>query len=199
MTNILLTRHGHVDNPARIFYGPDIHLSERGKRQILALARDMKSAGKIPTRIIYSPYVRTTESAMLFADTLDIVNISSDDRLVEWQVGDWYGKPLADFYAYTKYDQFPAYPLPPELEPLESCAMRVQQVLTEIVRDAPNETVLVVSHREPLASAILTYQQKKLDTIRELELPTASSWESSFETTEKPSHLALRFDRSSLD
>jgi broad specificity phosphatase PhoE len=199
MTNILLTRHGHVENPHQVFYGPDARLSDQGKRQILTLAQDIKTAGIIPTRLIASPYTRTQESAEILSSILKIQNISSDDRLVEWQVGRWYNKPLAEFYAYTNYAEYPSKELPEDIEPLLSCATRIQHALRDAAAAHPNETILIVSHREPMASALLRYQNKNWDTIHELHFPVASSWELKFEESTTPSHIDLRFDRSKLE
>lgn len=199
MTTILLTRHGHIDNPAQLFYGPDVHLSDKGKRQILALARDMKEAGVSPSRLISSPHVRTQESSELLATILGIQDVSTDTRLVEWKVDGCLGKPQADFYAYTNYLKDPAGNLPSDIEPLATAADRVQHLLTDLVQASNNDTILVVSHREPMASAILRYQNKGFEEIHKLHLPVASSWELEFTRMTRPDHLNCRFDRSSLE
>lgn len=198
MTPVFLLRHGHIDNPKQIFYGPNARLSERGKRQIVLLAEDLKEAGIAPKRIVASPYARTKETAEIVAAILGVREIASDDRLKEWQVGGWYGKPLVDFYAYTDYAEHPDADLPPDIEPLDSCAARMQAAISDARQASPEETTLIVSHREPMASAILRYQKRNWDVIHDLHFPVASSWEIDFTSSDVPSNLALRFDRSTV-
>ncbi|MFA5936022.1 MAG: histidine phosphatase family protein [Patescibacteria group bacterium] len=198
MTRIFLIRHGHVDNPENIFNGPSRTLSERGQRQIEALAEDFKSMEILPTRILCSPFVRTRQTADILSSAFGTSNATPDERLIEWQNVVWWDKPLKEFHAHTHYDQHPNAELPPDIESLDACATRVQSVLHDLVRDADRETLFVVGHREPFASAILRYQGKDFTTIRTLHLPHACAWELGFNEPDQPSVIERRFDRSSL-
>lgn len=199
MTQIYLIRHGHVDNPAGIFYGPDIQLSERGKRQIEALAQDFVTANIQPAHIYSSPYERTRETTAILAAHFSSAAVTFDERLREWQVNSWTGKPLKEFYAYTGHDKNPNAPLPSDIEPLAACADRIQTVITESINQHSEQTIFIVSHGEPLSSAILRYQGKDWSSVLTLTLPFASSWEAIFKETNKPLSLGLKFDRSNVE
>jgi probable phosphoglycerate mutase len=200
MHRVYLIRHGHVDNPRCVFYGPTFPLSDRGYRQINALANDMADAGIHPAAIISSPYLRTLESANIIAARFPDARQTMDNRLEEWRVNGWLDKPLEEFYAATGYREHPSSPLPPTVESLASCAARVSAVIREAIALHPHADICIVGHREPLAAAILTYQGLGFETIRTLSLPRASGWELFFEENEEiPHHAAFRFDRSSLE
>lgn len=199
MTRVFLLRHGHVDNPAQLFYGPDTPLSPRGLRQATALAEKLQAAEVQPSLIISSPYLRTQQTTRQIASIFQGVPLLMDDRLVEWQVGDWFGKPLKDFYDYTKYDQHPAGELPSNIESLEQCAARIQAVLMEVVEQNQGKTIFVVSHREPMASAILKYEQKGWEAIHALHFPYASAWELPFEGSAQPVSCTKYLDCSRLE
>jgi alpha-ribazole phosphatase len=199
MTRVFLIRHGHVENPAHIFYGPDISISSRGERQIEALSQDMNGSEIRPALILSSPYRRAVQTADILARHFPDAMRKTDERLVEWQVGDWYGKPLADFYTYTKYEEHPADVLPPDIEPLSFCAARVHDVLRETVEQYPSADICIVSHREPMASAILSYQDMGWESIHDLSLPVSSAWELVFEASNQPITLKKRFDRSGME
>jgi broad specificity phosphatase PhoE len=198
MPRIFLIRHGHVGAIESVFNGPEVPLSERGERQIQALVEDFQATGITPNKIIASPFTRTQSSAAILSSAFGFP-VETNKDLEEWRVGAWFGKPLKDFYAYTQYDKYPDIPLPPDIEPLETCAKRVQGVLSRIIQNAsPDETIFVVSHREPMVSAILGYQGQGWDSIHAIHFPFASVWELTFERSEQPSSLEKRFDRSTL-
>jgi broad specificity phosphatase PhoE len=199
MNRVYFVRHGHVDNPKDVFYGPTFPLSDRGHRQIEALAKDMDDAGVNPAAIVSSPYLRTIETANILATRFPNARQTMDDRLEEWRVNGWVGKPLSEFYAATRYNEYPTAPLPSSVEPLLACALRIQETVRELIELHPDSDICIVGHREPLASAILHYQQKGFETIRTLPLPRGSAWELLFDDPETPTEVHSRFDRSTLE
>lgn len=186
MTSVYFIRHGHVSNPTGIIYGPDTSLSTDGRRQVELLAAYLKTAGLQPANILSSPYERTRQTTDIIRLHFPGVPISFDERLREWQVGTWTNQPLADFYAATGYDRDANTRLPPGIESIESCAKRIHEVVEEAVREHADQTVFIVSHREPLAAAILKYQNKDWSTIHDLELPFASAWHMTFDQADTP-------------
>ncbi|MEO5927745.1 MAG: histidine phosphatase family protein [Patescibacteria group bacterium] len=196
MTRVFLIRHGLVLNPDKLFYGPTVPLSEQGHRQIEALRGDLREANANPAIILCSPYFRAHKSAEIIAEAFPDAPLTQDERLVEWQVGSWYDKPLKDFYAYTDYLDHPEQDLPEDIEPLTTCAARIQTVIRDAIINHQDKDIFIVSHREPMAAAILDYEEKGWGSIHALPLQVASAWELTFEGDETPTSLKLRFDRS---
>lgn len=199
MTRVFLIRHGHVENPAQVFYGPETPISERGKRQITALGQDLLDAGIHPAAIYASPYLRAQMSAAILSEAFQHLPITTDDRLKEWQVGDWYGKPLKDFYVHTNYLDHPDTKLPDDIEPLADCAARVQATIHEAVATHPSQDVILVAHREPLVSAVLSFEHKSFSGIHALPFHVANCWELTFDGGETPTSVTKRIDRSTLE
>ena len=183
MKTVYLIRHGKVENPDHIFYTPDFPLGVQGTHQAQALAKNIHDAGCHPTRIVASPYVRTRETAEIIAQALDGREIKTDDRLVEWQVGDWFGKPLNDFRTAAGYDEKPFHLKLKNIEQFESASTRIIAVIVELLTDMPEEGCsLIVSHREPMVAAILKLQGKSnWSEIPLLDFPPGSAWKLDFD------------------
>lgn len=173
MKLIYLIRHGEVYNPQELFYGSEVELSERGKRQMTALAQDLQRSGVVPQTIVASPHLRTRQSTEIICGTLDAAYIT-DGRLVEWDVGHWFGRPKKIFYEQTRYDEIPLPALPPEIESLPNAGARVRTVIAELLQS--EGTGLIVSHREPMVSALIQYQNLSWDMIHTLPFHVASAW-----------------------
>jgi len=181
MKTVYLMRHGHVDNPAHVFYGPEFSLSQGGRHDVQMLAETMKREKMDISRIIASPFRRAQESALIIAETLGIVELQTDERLREWDVGPWFNKPLADFYAATHYAETPPRVDDPAVEPLEVMAKRVSDVLHYAADESATGSTLIVSHREPLVSAMLYLQKLPWTGIHQVSFLQACLWEAEFE------------------
>jgi broad specificity phosphatase PhoE len=193
MTKIYLMRHGHTENPDQLFYGPEFPLSEAGRQSIAELAQDMAGAGIGISRIIASPFRRTQETAQIAASAFGVASVETDDRLREWDVNGWFDKPLSDFYAATHYSETPPRVDDPQVEPLERMAQRIVAVLEEVA-GADSGSILLVSHREPLVSALLHLRRASWDGIHQVSFPPGSVWEVEFDG--KKFHEARKkFDR----
>lgn len=194
MHKIYLMRHGMTEH-ADWFCGPDIHLDERGRRQIAAVAQDMLAAGLKIEEIWHSPFARTVESADIAAQILGLKILKPDERLVEWQVGKWFDQSIEAFDAATGYDQNPPPVIhDPEIETLDHMASRVISVLHD-ARDRA-ESVLIVSHREPMVGAILKLQGNAYETIHDVSFPRAAVWEVIFDNNGNYLSSTKLFDHS---
>lgn len=194
MTTVYLVRHGAVDNPQGIEYGrlPGFPLSDRGRRQMTALGNDMKDAGIVPSTIISSPLLRAQESAKIISDVLGIrSNIRTDDQLMEWDQGQWTGHPTDEFAAVSGYYATPMRVV--GMESLETMSERVRTAIAEAVASDPTGPIVIVSHREPIASALLSYLGKGFSAIHDIDLLVGSAWEVIFDDADPRCRKA--FDR----
>ena len=199
MSTIFLVRHGHVDNPDNIFYDRNIPLSPQGAQEMIALAEDIKEQFGTPSSIISSPYLRTRESAEVIAHIFTTPEVKFDDRLIEWQVGDWIGKPLEEFRRFAGYHDDPFSPNFEGLETYSEMAERVIEVIREIAQSLEaDEVSIIVAHREPLASAILRLRNQPDTDMRKIDLPKGSAWKIEFDG-ERVVSVEKSFDHSSKE
>lgn len=172
MNNVLLIRHGAVNNPDNIYYGRsyDLLLSDVGIRQIQALATVFFNKQLIPDRIVSSPLRRTKETAELIARSLGVDNnrIIVDARLTEVSSYGFEGLPFFDLNKiygsdwYSAVDGVESY-----FEPITSQAARMRAALEEHSSDA--RCLFLVSHGDPIASLVYSFQTD-IDNARFREL-----------------------------
>ncbi|QXJ19910.1 MSMEG_4193 family putative phosphomutase [Actinomadura graeca] len=98
MTTLLLLRHGltAMTGPALAGWTPGVHLDERGRAQVSALARRLEP---VPlAAIVSSPLERCVETADAVAAGRPgpAGKVETDDRFGEVRYGDWTGRPLRE-------------------------------------------------------------------------------------------------------
>lgn len=197
MTTIYLTRHGFVDNPRNLFYGPEFSLSEAGHLQIQQLAQDMRTAGVQPKVIFASPFLRTQQTARVIASTLEVADLRTDVRLREWDVGGWFDRPIVEFYEATGYDADPPpEQLPAGIEPLADLGKRVAEAVQEVRRLCEGGIGMVVSHREALVAGLLFLQDRGFSEIHRIALYRGMAWKLEFDEQGELIEAAVAFDRS---
>ena len=182
MQKAILIRHGEVDNPDGTNYGnlPGWHLSQEGRDQIQELSLKLKALSLNICSIVASPLERAQETATILSHALD-VKVSTDKRLTEWDMGDWMGKPLQEFYETSGY--YSPDMITDGMEPLPDLASRVIDSIRYALTTCDGN-IIICSHREPMAAAIIALQQNPWPKIHELDMPMASAWELIFENGE---------------
>lgn len=200
MKTIYLVRHGHVDNQQGIFYDGAFSLSDLGAKQILQIAEDLERDHVTPARIISSPYLRARESAHVLSGVFGH-EVEYDNRLIEWQVGNWFGKDLDTFRSFVGYDHTPFRPHTKGIEDFDSMADRVSQTIQDVVNGLKDgESAVIVGHREPIVSAILRLQDKPDWTeIPLISLPRGAAWKLVFDAVGKMIGAKKAYDRSNPD
>lgn len=199
MKTIYLVRHGKVDNPQGIFYTADFPLGTRGTHQAQALASDIRDAKCDPVKIIASPYVRTRETAEIIAQTLGGKEVLTNDRLIEWQVGDWFGRPLNEFRDAAGYDIQPFHLKLKDIEQFKQASERIISVINALLTEIPEDAcAIIVSHREPMVAAILKLRQSAdWSDIPNLDFEPGTCWKLAFENGNLIEANKV-FDRSSV-
>jgi len=147
---LLLVRHGRTAwNRSGRWHGQaDVPLDELGVRQAQGLAPQI--ARLCPDRVVTSPLIRARRTAQTLAMALGHdVELGSDDRLKEVDVGTWEG--LVDAEVAALDPEFPGSPAADRRfsetgERPSECAARVAAALRDLARSHPGQTVLVVSH-----------------------------------------------------
>jgi len=150
MVTLILVRHGQTDwnKEARIQGQSDIPLNEEGKRQAERIARQL-SRKKIAA-IYTSKLKRAYQTAHTVARPHHL-KVVKDERLNEIAQGDWEGLTLSEArekypVLFEKWLSVPLQTRPPGGENLESVKRRVAEVLNEIIKRHPSQTVVIVAH-----------------------------------------------------
>ncbi|OGY58935.1 MAG: hypothetical protein A3H06_02400 [Candidatus Colwellbacteria bacterium RIFCSPLOWO2_12_FULL_44_13] len=122
-------------------------LTDAGKKQAEKIAKDLK---KKKISVIYtSPYHRTRETAEIVGKILGI-KVITDKRLSELDSGIFNWKPVAEHHAFFKDPIEEFTKTPPKGENLNDAKKRMFEFIREANARHENETILIVSHGDPL-------------------------------------------------
>lgn len=141
---IYSTRHGQTDfNKRDIVLGStDIELNETGLSQAEELAE--KVAGLDIDIIIASPMLRAMKTAQFVAEKNGL-EIITDNRLREWNYGEYEGKTrFTEGFAENKKNF--GVKMGKTGESLLQLAQRVYSALDDIIKNYSEKNVLIVSH-----------------------------------------------------
>lgn len=142
-----MVRHAEVHNPSNIVYGrlPHFGLSAQGRRQAERLARFLAAR---PVAAIYSsPLLRATQTARILSHYHSNVRVQTSRSLQEVRTG-FQGspnsilKPGFSFYEPRK---------DPSDETMQDVFDRMLRFLRSAVARHGGETVVAVSHADPIA------------------------------------------------
>lgn len=148
---LILLRHGQTDANARaLLQGRiDVPLDDTGHLQAQKCGVHIRE--HYPgARVIASPLLRARETASYLADTVEI-----DDRFIELDYGEWDGIAMTDVPQgeWARWRNDPSF-RPPGGESLIELDQRVRPALDDLVDEARQRHVVVVSHVSPIKSAI---------------------------------------------
>ncbi len=150
-TTLHLVRHGEVDNPQGIFYGrlPRYALGPAGRAQAAATARLL--AGEPVAAIYSSPLLRARQTAAAIAREQGGQRVRVSSLLSEVRVP-LEGRPLqegidANWDIYTGNQ--------PPFETAAGVLARVLRFVLLCLRRHPGQTVVAVTHGDPIAFLML--------------------------------------------
>ncbi len=145
---IWVVRHGRTEaNASGLLLGrANPELDEVGRQQAAQIATVIPENA----RVISSPLLRTRQTAEAIRP-----DVTTDDRLLELDYGDFDLKPVrdipADTWAAWRAD---ADFRPPNGETFRELATRVGSLLDEISEEAVDTDVVVVTHVSPIKASI---------------------------------------------
>lgn len=175
----LLMRHGHsqANQQKLIISSPErgisaFGLSEMGEQQLVqAIA---KWAWPNPTRVIHSDFLRTTQTAARVASSFKL-EMSKDERLRERYFGEFEGDGDNHYPDVWALDARDAEHCQHQVEAVSSVAARMMAVIEHWEAQTRDETILLVSHGDPLQILLTALAGKPLSQHREqLALSPAS-------------------------
>lgn len=150
----LLMRHGeshsNADDITNSDPVTDKGLTDSGRQEVLASVEALRTAGI--TKIIHSPFPRTTETAEFVADKLGLsaTDCVAEERLSEIAMGTLEGHHNNDYQNLFKECTNWCDVKPEGGESWQDVKRRVGETLYELEEKYKNETILIVSHNSPL-------------------------------------------------
>jgi len=176
-TLVLLVRHGHTPTTGQLLPGraKGLHLSDDGRKQAQAVADRIATLPKVHA-IYASPLERTRETAAPIAKAHGL-RVKSDRGLLELDIGDWTGwelKKAAKTEEWKTVQQRPSAFRFPGGESFLEMQGRIVDAIERIRAQHPGETVVAVSHADPIKAAAADAVGTPLDLFQRIVISPCS-------------------------
>jgi probable phosphomutase (TIGR03848 family) len=177
-TLILLVRHGTTPTTGKMLPGraSGLHLADKGRAQADVVAGRIAAMGKPPTAIYASPLERTRETAAPIAAALGL-RVRPARGLIEADVGEWTEKSLARLYKTKEWPTVQRWPSGfrfPGGESFNEMSTRSMTAVLGLVESHPGETVVAVSHADPIKAVVAAAAGIPLDLMQRLVISPCS-------------------------
>ena len=179
---VLLVRHGRTPTTGQVLPGraKGLHLSEEG------LAQAVEVAGRIgtladggrggPVAVYASPLERTRETAQPIARRLGL-RVRSDRGLLECDFGEWTGAKLSDLAKKPEWATVQRNPSGfrfPGGESFLEMQTRMTAAISRLAAHHPGQTVVAVSHADPIKAVVAQAAGTPLDLFQRLTVAPCS-------------------------
>ena len=183
---VLLVRHGWTPTTGQVLPGraPGLHLSDEGLAQAEAVAgrigqlaeRTDGTTGRGPVAVYASPLERTQETAKPIARRLGL-RVRTDRGLLECDFGAWTGAKLSDLAKKPEWATVQRNPSGfrfPSGESFLEMQTRMATALARLVERHPGETIVAVSHADPIKAVVAQAAGTPLDLFQRLTVAPCS-------------------------
>ncbi|MGI9032134.1 MAG: phosphoglycerate mutase [Acidimicrobiales bacterium] len=156
-TLVLFVRHGHTPTTGKLLPGraKGLHLSDDGRAQAQAVA-DRLAGLKSLDAIYASPLERARETAAPIAAARGL-RVAIERGLLEVDVGDWTGRELKAVAKLAEWKVVQRYPSGfrfPGGESFVEMQARMVTTVAKLRAAHPGQTVVAVSHADPIKAAV---------------------------------------------
>ena len=168
-TMVLLVRHGQTPTTGATLPGraKGLHLADSGVAQAQAAAE--RIAGLKNVAAVYaSPLERTRETAKPIAAARGL-KVQIHRGLLECEFGDWTGAKLSDLRKLPEWRTVQSYPSGfrfPNGESFAEMQTRMVGTIDELVARHPGQTIVAVSHADPIKAALAQALGTHLDLFQ---------------------------------
>lgn len=174
---MLYVRHGHTPTTGKVLPGRarGLHLSEAGESQARAVADRLSVLDKV-TAVYSSPLERTRETAGFIAHRLGL-KVTTDRGLIEVETGEWTGRELQSVRKEAAWKAVQLYPSGfrfPEGETFLDIQSRIVSTVERLCRSHQGETIVVVSHADPIKCAVAHALGVHLDLFQRIAISPCS-------------------------
>ena len=166
-----MVRHGRTPTTGQVLPGraKGLHLGEEGVAQAEREAARIAALGKGRVKAVYaSPMERTKETAAPIAAALGR-KVVIERGLLEADFGAWTGKKLSDLYKKPEWQQVQKYPSGfrfPDGESFAEMQQRMVGAIQKLVAAHPGQTIVAVSHADPIKAAVSHAMGSHLDLFQ---------------------------------
>jgi probable phosphoglycerate mutase len=176
-TTILLVRHGQTPTTGTKLPGraPGLHLADTGRGQAEAAARRIAKLDKV-TAVYASPLERTRETAAPIAAALGL-RVRRNRGLLECDFGEWTGSDLKDLMKLPEWRTVQQYPSGfrfPGGESFTEMQVRMTSTLAALAERHRGETIVAVSHADPIKAALADALGTHLDHFQRIVVSPCS-------------------------
>ena len=177
-TTFVLVRHGVTSTTGRVLPGraPGLHLAEAGRAQAEAAAGAIARMRPRPRALYVSPLERARETAAPIAAALT-VRAQVERGLNECDFGAWTGKRLANLARRAEWRTVQHAPSGfrfPEGESFAEMQQRVWSALERLAARHRGQSVVCVSHADPIKAAVTFALGVPLDLFQRTVISPAS-------------------------
>lgn len=177
ITRVLLVRHGRTPTTGTVLPGraPGLHLAEDGRKEAEATAERI-AALKAVAAVYSSPLERAQETAEIIAARRSL-SVRIEPGLLECDIGDWTGWEIAKAAKTPEWTAVQRYPSGfrfPGGESFMEIQARMTGTIAALVARHPGETVVAVSHADPIKTALAHALGTPLDLFQRIMIATAS-------------------------
>ncbi len=176
-TVALFVRHGVTATTGKVLPGRarGLHLAEDGRVQAAAVA-DRLARLKQVHAVYASPLERTRETAAAIGRRLEL-KVGTERGLLECDFGDWTGaelKTLAKLPEWRTVQRYPSGFRFPGGESFKEMQTRVTGTVARLRERHPGQTVVLVSHADPIKAAVADAAGTPLDLFQRLVISPCS-------------------------
>ena len=183
-TLIIFVRHGKTPTTGTQLPGraPNLHLSDEGKSQAEMIAKEIEKSsssflGKGVSAIYASPMERTQETARPIAKALNL-RVRTLKGLNECDFGDWTGRRLRDLSKLKSWSTVQKKPSSfrfPNGESFTEMQNRMLRTVDKIRERHPGETIVCVSHADPIKAILASAVGTPLDLFQRIMVGPCSA------------------------
>jgi probable phosphoglycerate mutase len=176
-TLVLLVRHGTTPTTGKVLPGRarGLRLADSGKKQAERAAERIAELGKIAA-LYSSPLERARETAAPISRALR-APVRIDRGLLECDFGAWTGQSLRRLMKkpeWTTVQRSPSLFRFPDGESFVEMQTRIVGALDVIRRRHPGQTVVCVSHADPIKAVVAHAMGTPLDLFQRIVISTCS-------------------------
>ncbi len=175
---MLLVRHGTTPTTGKFLPGraPGLHLSAEGRAQAERVASGIAALDLSPAAVYASPLERARETAAPIARALGL-RVRTERGLLEVDIGEWTGmsiKRAARRREWWSVQRWPSGFGFPGGESFAELVARTTDAVSRLVRAHPRQTIVAVSHADPIRALVATAAGVPLDLFQRLTISTCS-------------------------
>ncbi len=176
-TLVLLVRHGQTPTTGTTLPGraKGLHLADTGRAQAERVAGRIGALKQVGA-VYASPLERTRETAAPIGKATGN-RVLSDRGLIECEFGEWTGRTLKELSKLPEWTTVQRYPSGfrfPGGESFIEMQTRIVDAVARLVKKHPGQTIVAVSHADPIKAAVAQAMGTHLDLFQRIVISPCS-------------------------